>query len=245
MLLFISSALAFTPYDITAIEKKLEQISEYRKHRSLDYYPTIPEAGYQQAAKGGVSTGLISVESHNIQIAYGVAIFDIKLEQLYNAVNDELKHTGMTPVDYTQIIKGAPCQHGRQVLMHMPVPLLANRWWVTTQRNNQALYSKSKGHVAELSWDGITDINSLKLSEEAKKKIDGAVYVSFNKGAWLFIKLDEEHTMAEYFSWSDPGGSIPDTLKSYAASFTADSIKDTFRAMETYAKENEPDCHFF
>ena len=245
MLLFVSLALAFTPYDLGAIENNLKQVAEYRAHRDLDYYPALPISGYELAAKTGISTGILPVTDHNSQLAWGIAIFDIKLERLYNAVNDELQHTGMTPVDYTRIVKGAPCTNKRQVLMHMPIPLLSNRWWVTTQSNNPALYQRANGKVAELSWSGITDITSLDIDAEASKKIEGAVYVSFNKGAWFFIQLDEAHTLAEYFTWSDPGGSIPTSLKSYAVTFTADSIVDTFSAMEKYARENEPKCNIF
>lgn len=244
MFLFLSMALAFTPYDYSEIEAHIIKNEEYRKLRYLKFYPEYPTSGYQKAATGQVATGLIPVKDYKTQIVWGIAVFDININTLYAGLNEELKHISTTPIDYTTILKGAACSNNRQVLMHLPVPLLSDRWWVVTHNTNPRIRAKSQGNVLELTWDGVEDVETLILDEETKNIVDGSVYVSFNKGGWFFIKLDETHTLAEYFSWSNPGGSIPDYMLSYVSSFTESSIEDTFIAMETYAKNNVPDCHY-
>lgn len=244
MLFFISTAQAFTPYDYSEVEQHIKKAEAYRQFRDLEYYPEYPLSGYQKAATGKVATGVLPVQDHKSQVIWGIVVFDINIDTLYAAVNEELKHIDATPVDYTVLIKGKACQDKRQVLMHLPVPLLSDRWWVTTHSINPNIRAQSQGSVLEVSWEGIEDVDSLVLDQETKNIIDNSVYVSFNKGGWTFIKLDETHTLIEYFSWSDPGGSIPESLLSYVSSFTSSGIKDIFIAMETYAKNNEPGCNY-
>ena len=49
------------------------------------------------------------------------------------------------------------------------------------------------------------------------------------------MALDEQHTLAEYHSWVDPGGSIP---AGPASQFATGSIEDTFAQMERFANTN-------
>ena len=244
MLLFLSAALAFTPYDYSEIEEQIKKTEGYRQFRDLDYYPVFPLSGYQKAATGRVATGVLPVQDNKFQVIWGIVVFDINIDILYAAVNEELKHIDATPVDYAVLLRGKACQHKRQVLMHLPVPLLSDRYWVTTHSINPNIRAQSQGRVLEVSWEEIEDVDSLVLDQETKNIIDNSVYVSFNKGGWTFIRLDDTHTLIEYFSWSDPGGSIPDSLLPYVSSFTSSGIKDIFIAMETYAKNNEPECYY-
>jgi hypothetical protein len=71
-------------------------------------------------------------------------------------------------------------------------------------------------------------------SATAQEWADQGIPVGFSKGGWLLIDLDGTHTFVEYTAWSDPGGSVP---VSFANSFAASGIKDTFKTMTQLAKD--------
>ena len=187
------------------------------------------------ASTGTVATGLSG------QVGWGVGVFPIEIRELYAALNEEESHTHLSPVNYTKILKGEDCTNDRQVMMHLPIPMLSDRWWVTTQGTNPNLRQISQGQMAELTWTAISDDTAFTLDETSQNYTTDAVWVTDSIGAWLLIRLDDTHTIGEYHAWSNPGGYIPSGL---ASSLSASGIEDTFHAMEQFAKSTDEQCKF-
>ena len=198
-------------------------------------------SAYHEAAMGSLATGLLPLENGSAQIGWGVGIFPIAIKEMYAALNEEERHTDLSPVSYTKVVGGQACAHQRQVMMYLPLPMFSDRWWVTTQGTNPAIRILSKGQMAELTWFAHKDRSEFSLDPQSESKIQDAVWVTESSGAWLLLRLDETHTLGEYHSWSIPSGYIPTSI---ASSFTAKGIKDIFDAMERYALQNEEFCQY-
>ena len=230
MLFLLSSfAWAVVPYDAEALLSRLEETQAWRSLLKAPGHPEIPTSSYLKAASGEIETGVEAKKG------WGVAVFDIPIEHFWAAINDGLNHTGLTPIGYTELIRGQPCRDGRQVLMILPIPIIDDRWWVIGTYTNTELHRQSAGQTREMHWHQVDGFQPASLSEETRNRIDGMVHVSFTQGAWLLVQLDSGHTLGEYHSWVDPGGYIP---SGPASPLAALGISRTFEAMETYAKTN-------
>ena len=219
---------AATPYDDVQIIAAAS--SPFREYRLLKRNPKIPPEAYLKAAQGQIATGISAVEGYASKIGWGIGVIPVSMRHLFASINEEQRHTAFTAVSHTSIVAGEPCSDGRMVFMILPLPVISDRWWVTHQYTNAKIRQRSKGKVAELVWQEATE---WKASAEHKIAIKDAVQVRFTRGSWLLIALDDNHTLAEYHSWVDPGGSIP---VGPASSFASGSIVDTFQQMETFAK---------
>jgi hypothetical protein len=239
MLLFLFSTLIVTqavvPYDSSKLLSIIESTQTVREHRLAKHSPSIPTSAYQEASSVIVAKGLFG------QIGWGIGIFQIEIQELYAALNEEESHTGLSPVDYTKIIQGVACSNERQVMMHLPIPMLSDRWWVTVQGTNPKIRQISNGQMAELTWNALSDHNTFTLDETSQTYTTDAVWVTESTGAWLLIRLDDKHTLGEYHAWSHPGGYVPAGL---ASSLSASGIADTFKAMEEFAVKNTELCTF-
>ena len=119
--------------------------------------------------------------------------------------------------------------------MELPIPLIADRWWITEQRIAPQLQLASQGAVRELSWRQIEDPPP--LSPAQKEHYAALVQVPKTKGAWFLVELDKDHTLAEYHSEIDPGGYLPEGPTSSLAVL---GLEQTFTAMEHYARKPAP-----
>ncbi len=228
----IGSAFSAVPYNEKVIFSLLEKSKEHRKLRLSVHAPKIPDSAYVKASKGKVATGLEKVPGYAASKGWGVAVFDVPIERLWAGLNDEQHHTEMSPVNYIEIVQGKSCEDHRRVLMILPVPVINDRWWIVKNRINDKLKQASSNTMRELTWQHVKDPVSHPKSAKAKKLTDGSVAVTFTQGAWLLIKLDDKHTLGEYYTWADPAGVIP---AGPASMFVADSIVDFFDAMRQYA----------
>ena len=235
LLWLIGIAWGQVPYDAPSLIRIVHDTQSLRSYRLGTSVPNLSMSAYQQAASGTVVTGLEG------KVGWGIGVFDLGIQELYAAINEEESHTGLSPVNYTKILKGEPCSNQRHVMMHLPIPMLSNRWWVTRQGTNPAMRTKSNGQMAELTWQAIDDDAEFTLDAESLSYTQSAVWVTESQGAWLLIRLDDSYTLGEYHAWSDPGGYIPAGL---ASSLSATGIEDTFTAMRSFAKENSERCHF-
>ena len=224
-------AFALEPFD----EKKIETIrnTPFRQQRLLAKNPTIPTTAYTKASMGEIVTGIEKIEGKEAQIGWGIAVVDIPLSHFFASINEEEQHVEYTAVSFTKIVHGTPCSDGREVLMVLPLPIIADRWWVTHQYTNPKLREASGGMVAELVWKEIPNWNVPKQYQEI---VHGLVQIPFTQGSWFLYALDHQHTLAEYHSWVDPGGSIP---AGPASQFAQGSIKDTFHQMISFAKQQK------
>ena len=90
-----------------------------------------------------------------------------------------------------------------------------------------------------MAWENVPNAKQLPLSPALKQKLAGKTNVDFTKGAWLVIKLDEQHILGEYHTWANPGGNIPTAA---ASSFVQSSVVKTMRVMEEYAHTKPLRC---
>ena len=231
--------LAQSSVSPAAIAARLEAIAELRSQRITEHAPELPDSAWRQAAAGEVVTGVSAVPGHKAKIGWGVAVMATSIDRLWAGLNDELQHTELLGLGHIEIVQGTPCADRRHVMMLLPLPIVSDRWWVIENRYNTALAAQTGGRVRELTWTGLTDPSAAALSAEALQKVDGAVPVTFNHGGWLLIDLDGEHTLGEYFSWSDPGGELP---AGPTAAFAGATIAKTMRAMTHYANTQKSTC---
>jgi hypothetical protein len=196
--------------------------------------PTAADLG--KVAGGGVVTGLVPTKSGSK--AYGVAVVAQPIGRLWAALNDETRHPGYTAVSYSELVSGRPCASGRRVLQYLPVPMMADRWWIGILTKNAKIMSMSGGAVRELAWDSSTNPAEV-TTASGRKVIATAEPLGFSKGAWLLTALDERSTLVEYFLHADPGGSIPASM---ANMFATRGVRETITAIERFAKEGNPSC---
>ncbi len=232
--LLSSAAFALVPFDAAAMEARLAEVAPLRAQR-VSAAPALPEDAYARAARGRVASGIMEVSGHDAKRGWGVTVFDVPIAALWAGINDEMNHTGLTPVSHTEIVSGIPCADKRHVLMLLPLPLmLQDRWWIVENTLNEALAVASGGAVRELAWKDVSNPEQHSMSSASRDKVDSAQAVAFTIGAWLLIALDDGHTLGEYTVWTDPGGAIP---AGPASMFAAGGIEQTFKAMRDYARD--------
>jgi hypothetical protein len=221
----------------------IETVEATRTARALrmaDGVPAVSRADYELAAAGEVATGLLTVEGNPAKKSYGVTVFDVPIERVWAAINDESKHVGNTQLGYAELVKGRPCESGRRVLQYLPidVPMVADRWWVTIRVTNDKIASASGGRVRELVWSSAPDGSDV-TSEVGRQHMAAGVMVGFTRGSWYLTALDEGHTLVEYYTWVDPGGDLSPNVMSM---FAGRSMRKTFEQMEAIARLPELNC---
>lgn len=231
----ISAALAF---DADALLARVHEVAELRAGRLAAQTPSISDDDYRKAATS-VVTGVQKIEGHAAKLGWGVGVVDVGIDAFWAALNDETRHGELSALAHVELVAGAACADRRKVLMVLPLPMIADRYWVNENRYNPALQASSGGRMRELVWTSVADPASEPLSAAGKAAIDGLVPVAFNRGAWLLIAVDDGHTLAEFTSWVDPGGSIP---ASGASMFATAGIVDTFANMASYARRSPQPC---
>lgn len=225
-------------YDPDVLLQRVESVSTLREQRLLSVTPSLSEKSYREAAAGKVATGVDKVEGHAARIGWGVGIIEASIDDLWAGINDETRHADLSPMSLVKVIRGKPCADRRIVLMVLPLPLFTDRYLVHDNWLNHALHDASGGQVRELVWRSLPTPDDLVVSPDTEA-IDGLVRIEFSEGAWFLVALDPGHTLAEYHSWVDPAGALPTRA---ATLFASRGIRDTFAAMERYARRPELPC---
>jgi hypothetical protein len=229
----LAAAAALTPGEL---EARLAATDPHRQWRIQTVAPRPTAADLSKVAGGAVVTGLLPTKSGTK--AYAVAIVGLPIAKLWSALNDETRHPGYTAVEYSELLAGRPCASGRRVLQYLPVPMLADRWWIGVLTKNSKIMSASGGAMRELAWQSSVDPAEV-TTASGKKIIASAEPIGFTRGAWLLSALDERTTLVEYYLHSDPGGSIPAGM---ANMFATKGVRETISAVERFAKEGHPSC---
>lgn len=229
ILLLAGQALAV---DADTLLARVAEVASHRELRRAEHAPSFSEDDYRRAADGRVVTGVMPVDGHKAKVGYGLAVLDVGVEALWGGINSELHHGELVPISHVELVGGSECADGRKVLMVLPLPWIKDRYWVNENAYNAPLAAATAGSVRELSWSSVADPAAETMTQAGRDAIDGLVAVGFNRGAWLLIGLDAGHTLVEYHSWVDPGGSVP---LGPASLFATSGIEDTFEAMERYA----------
>lgn len=234
LLALLGATLALDP---GLVEARLAEASALRARR-LFAAPAIPAAVYAKVAGGAFVTG-VDTSTGGAPITWGAEIIDVNIDDLWAALNDETRHIGITPLSYAAVLRGRPCADDRWAMMVMPVPVLDDRWMINHNRYNLPVSRETGGAVRELTWEAAPDPSAFTLPEAARPLVEGAVYLTVNRGAWWLIALDDQHTLAEYASATDPGGVVP---VGAASSFASAGLDKTFDAMARYARAGKLPC---
>jgi hypothetical protein len=235
LLALAAFAEAITP---TALLDRVEATRSHRSEREAAAVPTIDDSVYEKVAAGKIVTGVESVDGYSAKTAWGVGILHMSVSRAEAVINDELQHPGYTALSWNELISGKPCESGRMVLQYMDVPIVWDRWWLTTIRDNATIRESSGGEVREVFWESNVDASRV-TSEEGKARIEKGVPIEFSKGGWLLIELSETETLLEYHVWTDPGGRLP---AGPASSFAAGGITDMYGALERFDREVGTRC---
>jgi uncharacterized protein YndB with AHSA1/START domain len=227
ILTMVLSALAVTPQ---ALEARLQEIAPLRTKRLADV-PLISPEDYRSAALGKVPTGMRSVAGYSFKKGYGVRVVALPIEQVWAAVNDDKGKLKHTKLGYAEILQGRPCESGRVVFQYLPLPMVSDRWWVSSFQATTTLNNLSAGRVREMRWTSV-DGEGL-LSDMAKSWAKRGIPVNFNVGAWFLVDLGGGSTLIEYYAWSDPAGYIPASLTN---SMAKGGIENTIDAVRKVAE---------
>ena len=196
--------------------------------------PAIPQGTYAKAEAGELVSGLEGVDGVSAAKGWGVAVFDIPIEYVWKAVNDEGSYAGRLPVSHSEVVAGRIKHDNRYLFQYMPLPMVDDRWWVTQMRHNAALYKASGGKIWEQAWTDATDTSRLKPSHLSM--VESAQAVEWTHGSWFLIDLGNGQTLVEYYVWSHPGGMLP---PGPASKFAGGAVKDTLKAMRELSLEHQ------
>ncbi len=229
LLLLVALGWASTP-DQVAI--RVAAVERLRALRAEGRAPRPSVAEIRKTAQGTIITGLAG------STAWGAAVLDVPIGQLWAGLNDETRHPGYTATAYSEILSGQACRSGREVFQYLPVPMISDRWWISTLRHNHQLARDSGGSVRELYFRGNMDPSRV-TSPAARKLLPQAAPIGSTRGGWFLVAIDPFSTYVEYHSNTDPGEGVPQSLASRLAT---KGVRDTIEAMERFAKEGNPAC---
>jgi hypothetical protein len=232
----LATAQAATVEDV---EARLAAIEELRALRVAKDAPKISDDDVRRAAAGTIVVSTRSVEGYNYPKAYGAALIDMSIGRFWAGLNDETRHPGYTSISYSELLSGSICKSGRHILQFLDTPFpVTDRWWIGILTANATLMRESGGSVRELSWKSSVDPAEV-TSASGKLMIAQGEPIASTKGAWFLVAIDDDSTWLEYYSWSDPGSSIPASI---ASSLVSKGVRNNIAAITKFATEGKPTC---
>lgn len=231
-------ASAFAGPDPALVLERIEQTAAVRSQRITTGVPAVREGDYKSAAGGSVATNIISVDGYGAKKAYGVTVVPVPIDKMWAAVNDDFGKVDNTRLAFAEVVAGTPCGPERTVFQYLPISMVSDRWWIAKQTTNAALFAATDGRVREMRWKSLDVMEP--STPTTKQWAEKGIPLKFTEGAWFLVDIDGENTLIEYYTWSDPGGSVPASI---ASSFAAGSIKSNFTDMVRAAnKGQDPRC---
>lgn len=241
MLYLVCSVLFAQPiFDEEVLHAVYKETARFRSLFLATSHPKIPKESYIRAAQGEIATGVEPMPGFSSKIGWGVGVFHVDIDTMWATINNGEKHTGYTPVSYAKVVNGRSCKNNRITLMTLPIPILADRWWVVRSKTNPKLQKKSNGKVREMSWKHIEDPESV-LNTELKTRVEGMIQIPLALGAWVLVDLGDGYTLGEYHTWAQAGGSVPSGLTEI---FVGKSVAKTMNAMKELSKNPKVHCSF-
>lgn len=230
MLLLLSLAALAAPPVLDVVEAT----STHRAQRLSRSAPVIPTTAYERAAAGEVVSGVVFEEGQSVGKGWGVAVWEVPVEAAWMALNDEMSYpTRCSSPDASLVVRGAPTASGRLLFERVDLPVVGGRWWIVDTRHNAALYQSSGGLLWEQAWTDATDPANLGAARDLTRR---ASPVEWTEGAWLLIDLGGA-TLAEYHTWSDPGGALPAGAASrFAGGAVEDLLEEVGALAEAHAR---------
>lgn len=209
-LLLLPAALARPP-----IPDAVQAIRPYRPLREAWGIPPISDQDRARAAAGETVVGLVR-DGEGQGRAWAVTEMDAPVEDLWAVLLDEERFVRQTLGGRTWRLEGEPCGPDRLALVQVPVPLVADRWWMVRYRVAEDLLVRSHGAARELSWVEERDLPS-DLDRGAFPFLEEGVQVPFSRGAWFLVDLPLGRTWVEYHLSAGlgplPEGAVPVLLQ--------------------------------
>ncbi len=216
----------------------LNQVQPFRRQAACRAAPRIPATAYRAVPKDGVQSGILIEDGHEVAKAWGLAIVKLPVEQLWMAVNDEESYPGTLPVTVSEVFRGEPHKNGRLVFQKMALPgPFADRWWIIKKNAGEEMFTASGGALWEACAENATN-PALLTGTPAKRHLKDADPVNWTWAGWTLIPLSENLTLVEYFTWTDPGGSLP---AGPASRFASGAVKRTMAKIEELARRYKPE----
>jgi hypothetical protein len=213
------------------------RVVELHAERIIGEAPLPKADEIRRSLAGQTPTGTHRVPGVDAVQGYGVHVFDVPIQQVWMAINDTPHQLGFTAVDRTETISGTPRANGRVSYQLLEIPMIPDRWWVVRTENNGPLFDRTRGEVWEMGWVDATSDQSLLAGVAPELKALG-VPVGFARGSWLLVDLGGT-TWAEYYVWTDPGGSLPVAATNH---FAETQVARAIDGVEAMARKHIPSC---
>jgi hypothetical protein len=221
-----------------AVAARVAETESLRALRNAQGAPALQASAWQAAARGEIPTGLVSVEGVAARKAWGVALLSLDIASIWAGINDETQHPGFTALGHSELVSGRRCESGRHTLQFLPLSWVSDRWWVSVLTENRVLAERSRGQVLELTWQSSVDPSEV-TSERGRQIVRDATPLGWSKGGWYLTSVDAGHTLIEYYTWSDPGGSVPAGM---ASAFAATGVRNQILAMDKFVRSKLSRC---
>jgi hypothetical protein len=223
---------------LAEVEARLAAVEPLRPLRAVKDAPRLSADEVRRAVDGSIVTGLKTVPGQAYGSAYGAAVLDVSIGKFWAALNDETNNP-YTEVDYSELQAGSICSSGRKVFQYLDMPvMISDRWWIGILTANSSLARESGGSVRELSWRSSIVLAEV-VTPGAQRMAAAGEPIGSTRGAWFAVAIDAYTTWVEYFGVSDPGGAIPSSIASTAAT---KGVRGNFESIRQFAKEGKPVC---
>ncbi len=228
-LLGLGTALADDPAALA------DEIARWAPQRLSSVAPPLTETQISAALSGEHLAGL--AEGGGAGLGFAVRVVALPIETVWRALTDNPHLPPGAMVDSSLVVAGTPRTSGHLIYQAMPLPLMADRWWVTRVRYNAALYQQSAGRIWDQAW------SDAHHEPEVRAALDPALVdrgrpVARARGGWFLFDL-EGRTLVQYHGESHPGGAVPSGL---VAQLSLSTLNGTLDAMERTAREHIPSC---
>jgi hypothetical protein len=212
----------------------------FRPWRIAKGAPALPSSAWETASTGEMAWGVVAAEGSAAKKSWALLVVDVPIERMWAAINDETWHKDYTDLRHVEVLSGSACQSGRSVLqvLDVNVPGVQDRWWIVVRTSNKELGRVSEGWVRELVWESRNDAAAI-TSSAGQASIADATPITFTRGAWYLTKVDEGHTLVEYYAWVDPGGSLPAGAMTM---FAGKSMRGAIDQMAAIARDGRGRC---
>lgn len=214
---------------------QLEQLDLDSTHRGRVLELAPPWSLYRDAA---AATGKVATERRG-ELGQAVAIYELPLEALWMAVNDEDHYAAgdYLPVEHSEVIGGTPRGESRVLFQYFRRSGVG-RWWVDRVAMNRELFESSSGRLWELEWWDLMQEYGPQGPPAPHTNLD-LVPIEGSTGAWLMISLSDRCTLVEYVTVSNPGGWL-----SIANWFGAKRVmRENLEGLRRLAVEHIPQPH--
>jgi hypothetical protein len=221
----------------TALLTYIHSLDTYRQLRYYQDMPAFSDDDYRRIIAGKAQITYRDIAGSGLKKSLLGVILPISAEKLWLIVNDrnhfEYFFKGVTEAVILNRV-GASVT----TFQFLELPVVSNRYYVTTATVNLKLNQAAGGKMLESSWDAVTDPQpfieaglkngSIKTTRQMLLK---GVLIKRNFGAWLLTPLPNNRTLLEYYLFSDPDGSIPDFAINKATRRTMENVAKLFSTL--------------